>query len=217
MSKFKIQNAKCKITIQKSKFLQTFKFLLVFLTFNFYLLTFPAYAFEDIGLSKIHPAHPAYFLKGVRENLEMKFAQTDNVKNLRTLEFATRRLRETRALININQDFIPPALERYTAHLNSLSDKHQENDQFVPILQHNLQIHLQTMENIYHQASSPRARRFIRSAMNRVIQRGDVPRQTKLSICLLFAKEASSSALSQTEQYVLENRAGKCFSSLTQS
>ncbi|TSC66373.1 MAG: Uncharacterized protein CEO21_205, partial [Microgenomates group bacterium Gr01-1014_80] len=46
MRKFKIQNSKFKITVQKSKFFKTFKFLLVLLPFAFLLLTFPVYAVD---------------------------------------------------------------------------------------------------------------------------------------------------------------------------
>lgn len=169
---------------------------------------------NDIGLSKIHPASPFYFLKTIRENLELKFAQTTRVKNLRRLEFATRRLRETRTLIPINQDLIPPTLERYTAYLNSLTDKHQENDEFAQSLKNNLTIHLQVLLKMYDDTTNSRAKMFIRSAMNRVIQRQDVSSFAKLAICNFFQKEASSSALNQTEQVVLKNRAQSCFNRL---
>lgn len=181
----------------------------------FWLLANHVLALEDIGYSKIHPASPLYFLKGVREKLELHFAQTYRVKEFRQLEFATRRLREVRALIPISQDLIPSTMERYIAHLSKLTDKHQENDKFVPILQHNLSIHLRVLENIYNQTTNSRAKMFIRSAMNRVMQRADVPRSAKLSICNFFTKEASSSALNQTEQFVLQNRAQDCRSRLT--
>lgn len=165
---------------------------------------------SDIGFSKIHPASPWYFLKAIRENLEMKFAQTTRIKNLRQLEFATRRLREVKTLIPINQDLIPPTLERYIAHLNSLTDKHQKNDEFADILKNNLAIHLLVLRQIYDQASSLRAKMFIRSAMNRVIQRADVPVFAKDGVCEFFDKEASSSGLNQTEQMVLHDRAQRC-------
>lgn len=174
----------------------------------------PAFAIEDIGYSKIHPAHPLYFLKGVREKLEMHFAQTDKVKKLRTLEFSTRRLRETRTLVNLNEDLIPPTLERYIFHLSKLNDKHQQIDEYVLILQNNLAIHLQVLGGIYAQSSDRRAKVSIRSAMNRVIQRADVLNDAKVPICDFFLKEASSSALNQTEQMVFADRAQRCFRNL---
>lgn len=168
---------------------------------------------NNIGYSKIHPASPLYFLKAIRENTEMALAQTQSVKTIRRLEFATRRLREAKTLLTNSQDLIPPTLERYIAHLNSLTDKHQPNDQFAPILKNSLVIHLQTLEQIYDQALNLRAKMAIRSAMNRIIQRADVPTSAKVPVCDFFLKEASSSALNQTEKVVLLQRATSCFKS----
>lgn len=177
----------------------------------------PVLAFENnIGYSKIHPAAPFYFLKAIRENLELKFAQTTRVKYLRQLEFAIRRLRESKTLINVKQeDLIPPTLERYAAYLNSLPDKHQKNDEFVPIIKNNLAVHLHTLQQLYDDSNSPRAKMFIRSTMNRIIQRADVSDEAKGVVCDFFNKEASSSALNQTEQVVLKQRALRCFEKLT--
>ena len=52
---------------------------------------------NDIGYSKLDPSSPVYFLKVIRENIEMKTAVTQRVKWLRSLEFTTRRLREARS------------------------------------------------------------------------------------------------------------------------
>lgn len=170
-----------------------------------------AFAYEgDIGYSKIHPASFFYFLKTVRENLELQFAQTTRVKNLRILEFATRRLREVGTLVNINQELIPPTLEKYAALLDRLTDKHQKNDEFATVLQNSLSVHLEVLNKLYQNSSNLRAKMAIRSAMNRVIQRADVPNSAKTPICNLFIKEASSSSLNQTEKAVLSERGEKC-------
>ncbi len=164
----------------------------------------------DIGYSKIHPASPFYFLKAVRENIELGLAGTPRTKMLRTLEFAIRRLRETRTLLTINQDLIPPTLEKYTALINSLTDKHQTDDEFAIILKNNLVIHLKFLEEIYNQTLDIKAKMFIRSTMNRLIQRADTPNYARIPICILFSKEATSASLNQTEQIVLLERAQKC-------
>lgn len=78
---------------------------------------------NDIGVSKITPASFFYFLKTVRENLEMKLALTPHVKLIRQLEFATRRLRETKSLVGGREDLIQPTMERYWSYINSLPDK----------------------------------------------------------------------------------------------
>ena len=189
------------------------RFIFLLFTFYFLLLT-PVLAIEDIGISRINPASPFYFLKSVRESLEMYLAKTTRVKDIRRLEFATRRLREAKTLIPINQDLIPPTLERYIAQLNTLTDKHQINDQFVPVLKDALTMHLQVLRRMYDQDTSLRAKMFIRSAMNRVIKRADVSNQAKVPVCVFFEKEASSSTLNQTEQSVLKDRAQSCIKSL---
>jgi len=77
--KFKVQNSKFKIFVVVSLF-----------TFYFLLFTFPypAFAVDDIGQSKIYPTSPLYFLKSVKEILELKFAPTSEIKAIRYLEFS---------------------------------------------------------------------------------------------------------------------------------
>lgn len=184
---------------------------MTFITIITVIFVTPVYAQSNgIGYSTIHPASPFYFLKSIREILELKFAGTSQVKNLRQLEFATRRLREAKTLLTKSQDLIPPTLERYISHLNTLTDKHQKNDEFAINLKDNLAIHLQVLEQIYEKASNLRAKMAIRTAMNRIIQRADVPGYAKAPVCNFFAKEASSSALNQTEKFVLQERVKKC-------
>ncbi len=192
--------------------------VIFFLLFTIHSSLYPAFAIEsyyptldgDIGYSRIHPASSLYFLKAVRENIELSLAGTPRTKMLRRLEFAIRRLRETRTLLTVNQDLIPPTLEKYVGHLNSLTDKHQTDDEFGLILKNNLVIHLKFLQEIYDQSSSLRAKMFIRSTMNRLIQRADTPEFARIPICNFFNKESTSSSLNQTEQIVLAERAQKC-------
>jgi len=176
-----------------------------------YCTLYPSFAQEvDIGYSQIHPASPLYFLKTIRENIELSLVFTPRIKMLRQLEFATRRLRETKALISITEDLIPPTLERYISYINKFADKHEVDDQLESVLKDTLTIHLKVLLEIYDQVNSQRAKIFIRSTMYRLIKRADMPDEAKVSICDLFAKEASSSALNQTEQIVLLERSQKC-------
>lgn len=184
--------------------------LFIFLISIPYIL-YPLYAqTPDIGYSKISPSSPMYFLKGVREDLELKLALTPHVKRLRELEFATRRLRETRTLISSDEDLIPPTLERYIFHLNTLSDQDLQDEEITARVKDSLVIHLGVLQQIYADVSSDRAKMALRSAMNRIIRRADVPTYAKVPICQFFLKEASSSALNQTEQVVLKTRSQSC-------
>src|SRR3989344_5655222 len=101
-----------------------YSFLLFVLLFTVYCTLYPVFAVDDIGQSKIHPAHPLYFLKTIRENLEMRLVSTHRVKLIRQMEFATRRLREVKSLIgNSHEDLIEPTLERYWSHVRELLEK----------------------------------------------------------------------------------------------
>lgn len=173
------------------------------------------YATEnDIGTSKINPASPFYFLKVIRESLELKFAGTSHVRKFRELEFATRRLREAKTLISINEDLIPPTLEKYSSHLANLSDKDLKDQEISERIKESLVIHLKILQKIYDQVSNKRAKMAIRAALNRIIQRSDVPSYAVVPVCNFFLKEASSSALNQTEQVVFSERAAFCFKKL---
>lgn len=164
----------------------------------------------DIGYSRITPASPVYFLKGVRESLELRFAGTPRVKMIRKLEFATRRLREAKTLILQDAQLIQPTLERYMAELNSLPREHQENSELGLMIKEVLTAHLPVLEQMYSQTSNSKAKIAIRSVMNRIIQRADVSSSAREPVCKLFSKEASSIALNEVEKMVLAERARKC-------
>lgn len=170
---------------------------------------------DDIGQSIIHPAHPLYFLKTIRESLEMHFAQTTNIRFLRQLEFATRRLREVNSLIFTNhQDLIEPTLVRYRSHLNHLPDRDISDASYAVKIRDSLIIHLKTLENIYGQITNKRGKMATRSIVYSLVQRIDIPDYAKLPACHFLQQEATSSALNEVEKVVLSERAEKCRQSL---
>ena len=175
-----------------------------------------AYASQDlIGKSQLHPAHPLYFLKPVREILEMHFAQTPRVKFIRSLEFATRRLREVRSLIDAGrEDLIEPNLEKYWYHIQKLPDKDLADGELVASIKGVTAVHLEVLEDVYRVVVNKRAKMSVRSAVNRLSQRQDLELKTKGRICDFLAKESTSSALNQTEQAIYKERAQTCLSYL---
>lgn len=191
-------------------------FLLV--TLGILILAFSNTAFaqmastgNDIGSSRISPASPVYFLKTVRENLEMKLAFTQHVKWIRQLEFTTRRLRETKSLIGGKEDLIPPTLERYFSHINSLPQKDLEDEEVMIRVREGLTVHLEVLEQIYNKVINKNAKMSIRTTMNRLVQRIDVSSDAKNLACNFLAKEASSSALTEPEREILQQRVINCF------
>lgn len=167
---------------------------------------------NDIGQSIIHPAHPLYFLKTVREGLEMHFAQTPKVKFIRQLEFATRRLREVKSLIPTNrQDLIETTMERYWHQISNLPDKNLQIEGLAKEISDSLVIHIKTLEKVYLQVSNQRAKMAIRSALNRLMSRQDIPSYARIPVCEFFSKEATSSAVVESERAILTERAQNCF------
>lgn len=184
--------------------------IITFITLITIIKIIPALAFEDIGYSRIHPASPLYFLKSVKEILELKLALTPRVKQLRELEFAFRRLREAKTLLTINQDLIPPTLERYIAQIDDLTSSHQNDEAGIKV-QEGVNLHLKVLQQMYSESSNLRAKSSIRRTMNKLIKRADILNSVKATVCDFFSKEASSSSLNKIEQVVLKVRAQSCF------
>lgn len=177
----------------------------------FLFLVTPAFAQGyDIGYSKLDPSSSFYFLKGVREEIEIRLALTTHVRLLRQLEFATRRIREARSLVSKNQQLIPASLERYTATLGTLLDRRVINDELALKIESSLSTHLDVLQQMYQDLLDADAKRSVRATINRIVSRPDVPKLAKLSACSFLKKEASSSALTQSEQIILLERARKC-------
>ena len=210
----------------------TIKIFLLLFAFYFLLSTFyisPVLAQEDdIGQSQITPASPFYFLKSIREILELKFAGTTHIRAVRELEFATRRIREVKGLVNTTrQDLIEPTLYRYLFHLEELLGIVDLKDPgFVTEVSGNVTAHMNVLQAVYGQVSDRRALMSIRAAINSLskwdqefIDRFNLAKEesaakqvsiSKLSGCNFLAKEASSSGLNEVERVVLLERAQKC-------
>lgn len=195
-----------------------------------------ALAYEnDIGQSKIHPASPLYFLKSVREILELKFAGTSNIRGLRHLEFTQRRIREVDSLVSVNhQELIPPTLENYWFNLGKVSgllsfkDKALANQVFDQIRRQ-----LIVLQKLYETVEKQEAKRSIRTTIYRIsdwnmklLDRLDLADRAKIVpkltisqtlACNFLAKEASSSALNEVERVVLSQRAQKCRESMLET
>ena len=170
-----------------------------------------AYAMEEIGQSRIHPAHPLYFLKTICESLELKFAGTPRTVLIRKLEFATRRLREVNSLAKAgNFELIIPTMEKYSSRIASLPDQGIEDQELVLIIENNLSNHLEVLQMMNSQIEDSRAKMSIRAAINKIIQRADLTPSTRLKGCEFLSKEASSSALNEVEKEILLQRAQKC-------
>lgn len=189
----------------------------------------PAYAQVDtIGQSQISPASPLYFLKSFKEILELKFAKSSQEKGLRYFEFATRRIKEVKSLINVNRaDLIPPVMEKYWSSLNKvLSFIDFKDETLVSKLIDKVANHIIVLDDLETQTDNPKAKIAIRAAVYKilnwnqsVLERIDSQSKANLLskitdnyklICNFLSKEASKSALNQTEKATLSERVRKC-------
>src|SRR3989344_4082602 len=165
---------------------------------------------NDIGYSSLDPSNPFYFIKGIREEIELKLALTPYVKHVRHLEFATRRLREARNLVDKNPSLIPASLERYTSNLNTLLDRRTISGELALKIESSLTSHLLVLQKMHEDLKDNNAKRSIRSAVDKILRRPDIEKPARLKACEFLEKEASSSALNQAEQIVTKERAQKC-------
>lgn len=192
-------------------------------------LIHPVYAQDDgIGQSRLTPASPLYFIKSIREILELKFAGTVHAKAVRELEFATRRIREVKGLIASRQDLIEPALYQYLSHLEIfLGWADLKDPVFAAKVSREISGQMNALQIVYGQVSDKRALMSIRATVHNVSD-WDLKLIDKLqlsgrrisaeeiiasrfSACKFLSQEASSSALNEVEKAVLSDRAKTCF------
>lgn len=189
----------------------------------------PVYAKEyGIDFSQINAASPVYFIKSFKESLELKLANYSKAKGLKYFEFAGNRIDEVKSLTYVKRpDLIPPALEKYWSSLSKVLGLVNINDQVTgPYLLDGVGGHIITLSQLQNQTDDKKARIAIRSAMNRISnwnkdffeklntdEKGKLRAEItayQLTICNFLSKEASSSALNQTEKFVLQERVKKC-------
>ncbi|MCL4366337.1 DUF5667 domain-containing protein [Patescibacteria group bacterium] len=193
-----------------------------------FLLTSPVFAQGDnIGQSQITPASPLYFLKSIREALELKFAGTTRVRAIRELEFATRRIREVKSLVTSRQDLIEPTLYQYLFHLGEfIGIANFKDPDLAAEASKTVTAQTNALQTVYSRVSDRRALMSIRATINSLskldlklsdrLNLAEKPLQaeqisiSRLSACNFLGKESSSSALSEVEKAVFVKRASEC-------
>lgn len=181
----------------------------------------------DLGQSLIHPASPLYFLKAIRERIEMFLDSSREAKSMRQVEFAQRRLREVASLVRVKrQDLIPPALEQYKLHLKSADQAAGVDEELKVRIGEAISRHLDTLQRVYDMVGNPSAKAAIRSAIERggeqnaaVLQDLGIESQQKLIrkvagrqafACKFLLREATSSGLNDSEKESLRQRVRNC-------
>lgn len=167
---------------------------------------------ENVGVAQIDSSSPIYFLKTIREGIELKFATTTKTKLIRQLEFATRRLREAKSLAGgKNEELIQAAMERYWSSLTQVLSYEAKDEELTILSSHVSAIHLKELMALYSKLSNTKAKLGVRSIIHRLLQDSEIKGGLKDSGCNFLLSESSSSALTQSEQVIYKERALKCF------
>ena len=181
----------------------------------------------EIGDSLITPVSPLYFLKAIREKIELALASKKEDKINKELEFAQRRLREVNNLIKSNhQDLIEPTLEHYQDYIIELDSLATNDNPAKSVIAQALARHLDILQRLYDSVGLPRAKMSIMSAIEKaegynreLLVKLDLSEQQKLIkeialrqvlACKFMAREASSSATIEPARQLLGQKVIAC-------
>lgn len=177
-----------------------------------------------IGQAQLDPSSPFYFLKTIREGIELKFSTTPRIKLIRYFEFSVRRLREVEALIlKDKQQWIEPVLVSYRQDVDTLYDLVSEDTDIW--VADRLGEQLNWLISRYDKLKDPRAQLAARASIEKLVKHnsrmladpkidqgqliGKIALDQSLG-CLFLIKEATDSALTQAERVLIGDDAGKC-------
>lgn len=181
----------------------------------------------EIGSSLIYPGSSLYFLKAIREKIELALSSSSDAKMQRELEFAQRRLREVNAMVkNQKQDLIDETLERYKDHLQKASEIALNSDDLNFKIGEETSRHLDVLQRVYDAVGNPRAKQAILAAIEKaeeeqrmLLQKLNLVSQQKLIratalrqalACKLLIRESSASGKTDTEKVALMEEVKKC-------
>lgn len=160
---------------------------------------------------QISPSSPLYFLQTIKEGLEMKVAFSMQSKAAKQLEFATRRVKETENLVGEEEDRIQTVMERYWNNFQtSLNFNKSAKDKLTQINQ-TIESNLNDLDKIYPALSSEKAKRGVRATVSRLAFSPDIDLNIRHTGCNILQKQASDSALTQSEKAIFEIRVKDCF------
>lgn len=189
----------------------------------------------EVGDSLISPASSLYFLKALRERIELAMSSNTQMQSQRQLEFTVRRLREVKSLIEERrEDLIPETLERYKDSLNQLNGISKNDEGLQEALGESIARHAYILQTLYYQTSDPSAKRAIRSAIEAVVNyntklltnlENDLLRQQltssvglrQIAACQFLASQTKASELNDAERVILKDDASKCLADVTKN
>ena len=181
----------------------------------------------DIGTSLINPDSPLYFLKTLREKIETILSGSDEIKLNRELEFAQRRLREVKSLVeNKKQDPVVTVINKYNMHMDRVNKLAVSDSGLQASVAEAVARHLDVLQRVYDTVGNPQAKNAILAAIERseehnrdLLGKLEIVTQQKLIkkiasrqafACKFLAREASTSGLSENDREDLAQRVKLC-------
>lgn len=180
----------------------------------------------DVGEALIPPNSPLYFLKILREKIELALTFSQEGKVVRQLEFAQRRLREVNKLIkNKKQDLIGETMAKYRDHINQALAAASSDDLKVKVGEA-ISRHLDVLQRVYDGVGNETAKAAIRGNIERAAEHNrtllaklDTVKQ-KLLIkktvlrqalaCKFLGRESTASGISDNEKKTLRAKFADC-------
>jgi colicin import membrane protein len=184
----------------------------------------------DVGESLIPPTSPLYFLKSLRERLEMALTFSSEGKVIRQLEFAQRRLREVRSLVkNKHQEEIDETLVSYQKHIEQAENFAKDNEDLKIKVGEAVSRHSDVLQKVYDSVGNMEAKEALLENITRaqvqtetILQSVNETRQKilndnvslRLTIsCNFLGRESTSSAVSEEKKVLLKAKFVECSSS----
>lgn len=181
----------------------------------------------DVGHALIAPDSPFYFIKAIKERIEMALASTDDVKASRQLEFAQRRLREVNTLVDHKrQDLVRPTLAKYQTEVQNAEDLSSNSQDLQTRVGEALARNIDVLQRVYDQVGNETAKAAILENIQRAESRVRETTQNlptgaqqkfigntaayQAAACKFFLRESTASALPAADKLQLQQKIKDC-------
>lgn len=183
----------------------------------------------EVGDSLISPSSGLYFLKALRERIELYFSDTNQVKTQRELEFSVRRIREAKTLIDEKrEDLIEVTLQKYRNHLDAVQKLSNGGRGMNVNVGASVARHMYVLQSLYYNINDLAAKRAVRTSIQRVLEHNwDLLNSKELALvektalseqialrqiagCKFLSDETNNTAFNESEREILKEYVEGC-------
>lgn len=183
----------------------------------------------EVGDSLISPGSSLYFLKAIREKIELYFSSNYQVQTQRELEFSVRRLREVKTLIEEGrEDLIEETLQKYRNHLDEVQKLDNGGRSMHINVGASIARHMYVLQSLYYNINEVEAKRAVRTSIQRVLEHNwnllgskelEVGEKQDLSDqialrqiagCKFLNEETKNTAFNESEREILKEYVSDC-------